>query len=251
MSELFYIFGIRKNEITADLISYGDLTVVHEMVSESEFGQEAIAENLKNMEWVNRKVIHHQTRLSEIAKDETIIPLKFGTIFKSEESIQKMLAGRAEEFTNLLKQFKGKQEWGVKLFYAESVLSQWVEKHEEELQEIDKQIQSVNPGGAFLLKKKKEEALKKHIKDQLNLDRKRVFEYLSQLGAQTVVNKEIEQKLTGRKEKNLLNLALLIDPDQLQKVKKFLDLELKKMKDKGVFPELSGPWPPYSFVTNG
>lgn len=248
---LYYLYGIVASKDAPSSIGLGGLSVVYERVPEHEFGQEAIHVNLKKMDWVNQKVLDHQTKLEEIAAQTSVVPLKFGSIFKTEDSILKMLSERKEEFESLLNKFEKKQEWGVKLFYQTPLLDTWLLANEASLKTLQDQINQTSGGGAFLLKKQKEEQLKRSTKVILNEERKKVYEYLSSLTLDIHLNKEMEQGLTGRKDHNFFNASLLLPEEGIDNLKAFRESLLTSFSSMGIAMELSGPWPPYSFVTNG
>ena len=250
MSQLYYLYGIVNSESKNAAVAHNGLAVIYDHVSEDEFGQEVISEHLKNMEWVNEKVMIHQNKLEEIAQTQTVVPLKFGSIFKTEESIKQMLKERNDQFKGLLEKFEGKKEYGIKLFYQQDQLNSWLDAHSE-LQSTNRQMASVSDGSAFLLKKKKEELQKKLNKELLNETRQNVYQFISSIAQDILVSKEVDQSLSGRPEKNFLNLALLIDADSLRSLKEFVQKEADALSEKGMLMELSGPWPPYSFVNNG
>ncbi|MEM9896349.1 MAG: GvpL/GvpF family gas vesicle protein, partial [Bacteroidota bacterium] len=123
---LIYIYGIVKKGMPAKVVSAGNLAAAYEEVSEEDFGQHAIEQNLRNMDWVNEKVLNHQNKLNALSKQQTVIPLKFGSIFHSKDGVKKMLQERKNEFEALLKHFDQKKEWGLKLFYTPPILKDWI-----------------------------------------------------------------------------------------------------------------------------
>ncbi|MEO1253901.1 MAG: GvpL/GvpF family gas vesicle protein [Bacteroidota bacterium] len=250
-TELFYIYGILKSESFKHGIANEELTAAYDRVSEEDFGQKAIKENLQNMDWVNKHVLKHQERLNQLANKHTVIPLKFGSIFKTEESIKKMLSDQKDGFSQLLERFEGKKEWGFKLFYTESKLQNWLKQHTSELKSVEQQLSNLSDGGAFLLKKKHEDLLKRVTKNELNSIREEIYDIVAAITSELIVQKEQDQALTGRKDKNLLNIALLVSQEKKQQLVDKLEKIDQELKAKSITVELSGPWPPYSFVTNG
>ncbi|MEM6641783.1 MAG: GvpL/GvpF family gas vesicle protein [Bacteroidota bacterium] len=248
---LYYLYGILNSQDQEQGISSEGLCADFDLVSEKEFGQAAIEKNLKDIAWVNEKVLQHQNRLSSLAAKHNVIPLKFGSIFKSEEAVKSMLSRRKEEFSLLLRRFEGKREWGLKLFYEESITKQRQIDHSSDLQAIDQQINSANDGSAFLLKKKREELLKRLVKQALNEVRTEIYETITSITPDTKVQKELDKKLTGRDDINLLNLSMLASSSESDLLKSQLSDLADSLKQDGIIAELSGPWPPYSFVENG
>ncbi|MEM8895545.1 MAG: GvpL/GvpF family gas vesicle protein [Bacteroidota bacterium] len=251
MSQLLYVYGIvPSNQSLKELktIHLGSLAALVEEVSDQEFGEEALAENIKNMEWVSEKAVHHQEVLATAGSESTLVPLKFGRVFSSEESIQSMLKEKERYFTDLLHRLDGKQEWGLKLFFNPATLQSWLEKNNHEIKEADEQISGLSSGAAFLLKKKREQLIKEKVKKEVNTYRKSVFTLCKEQSEELVQNKELDSKLSGNPDTNLLNLALLIQPNQFTALEKELSTMLDDNQSQGLYHELTGPWPPYNFV---
>lgn len=252
MIELYYVFGVlSENTVvkSAETITHAGLKAIFERVPEDEFGEQYLSNNLKNMEWVSEKVVHHQSVLDQLQGAEPLIPFKFGSIFKTEEGLKEMLLDRKEDFAALIEKLRGKQEWGVKLFYDSAKLTEWAEKGSDEIILFNKQIDEGSAGKAFLLKKKKQEALNKLCKQQINDYRKRVFGFISDRDVEVYQNKELESGLTGRPDTNILNLAILSEASNTQKLMSFIDELQPALIDRGMKLELTGPWPPYNFVS--
>ncbi len=251
MNQLLYVYGIIPSQQSiAELatITFGSLAAVVEYVSAREFGQEVLAENIKDMKWVSVKAVRHQEVLSSVGKEITVIPLKFGSVFVSEESVQAMLNEKSEAFSTILDRLDDKQEWGLKLFYQTATLQNWLEQNNKELIEIDGQISTLSSGAAFLLKKKKEQLLKNKVKAEINAYRKSIFELAKHYSEELLQNKELDSKLSGNPDANLLNLAILIRPGQLAALQKELIAIDESHKSRGLYHDLTGPWPAYNFV---
>lgn len=251
MDPLYYLYGITASQSEEFPLATDGLAAVYEKVSANEFGQDAIHTHLKNMDWVNEKVIKHQRKLQEVGEKTAVVPLKFGSVFKSERSILDLLATRGKEFKSLLAKFNGKQEWGLKLFYDASRLNEWIELNAATLKGLDRQISGATSGEAFLLKKRKGDQLKKLTKELLNEQRKRVFEFVSELSDDVQLNKETDPSLSGQQGHNFLNVALLVSKEQADELAVYQNQTLSTLTQMGVSLNVSGPWPPYSFVNNG
>lgn len=249
--EWYYLFGIVKNgKPSSQGLATDKLRAVYDLVDASDFCEEALAANLRNMEWVQQHAANHQHTLTLVSQEQTVIPLKFGAVFRSKASVLKMLRDREEEFECFLDRFHNTSEWGVKLYCEEAQLSQWLCAHSQPLITLDRKIQSATPGGAFLLKKKKEVLLKEALKEMINQERKRLFEVLRDMSAHSKVLKETTRELTRRNGSNVFNMALLISEETQRKLADFQEAAKVHLRAKGMHLELSGPWPPYSFVTH-
>ena len=62
-----------------------------------------------------KNIRRHHDVIAEAYKHSAVIPMKFGTIFKTKR-IWKMLKNIMESLKELLAQLADKQEWGMKIY---------------------------------------------------------------------------------------------------------------------------------------
>jgi len=175
-----------------------------------------------------------------------VVPFKFATLFKSEDSLKSMLAERAGMLKETLRRLQGHEEWGVKIYCDMSRLRAWLAQNAEILK-IDSEIGSAAPGRSFILRKKKEARLDTFTTAKLNECGQASFDRLKTLSARTRINKLLPEEVTERKEDMILNAAFLIDKN---KVKTFIETvgQLKAQQESnGLSFDCTGPWPPFNF----
>lgn len=242
MKSLYYVFGVTKNAIgnTYEIAGSG-LVALTEKVSEKDFGPSYLENNLKDMNWVNEKVVHHQNTLAAAIEHSSLIPFKFGSLFSSEEQVKSMLADRKDQFAQLLSQLENKQEYGVKLHYNDLALEKLLTESHPKLSELKEQMLSVTAGKKFMLKKKFGDLLKEEKKKEINRIRQEVYSKLND----SLRLKQLDVSPSESVIKNVLNLALLTDAMSFQeKVVPLTDM----VKGPAFSIEVSGPWPAYNFV---
>ena len=227
---------------------YQDLYAMVSNVSTDEFSEENLKKNLADLEWIKHKAGIHEKVIETVMKDSCVIPFKFGTIFNTEENLKIMLKEHIREFKDTLKYLEGKEEWGVKIYCDIDKLKENLIREDKELLNIDREINSCQPGKAFILKKKKVELVNTSINKKLNDYSQLIFEKLNQYSIESRINKLLPKEVTERKEEMILNSAFLIKKD---KVENFMEAEsaLKEtFEEMGIFLDCTGPWPPYNFT---
>ncbi len=135
------------------------LYAVLSKVSADEFGEENMKKNLADLEWIKKEASTHEKVIETVMKNSCVIPFKFGTLFNTEESLKIMLKKHVGEFRDTLKYLDGKEEWGVKIYCDIDKLKEDIVREDKELLNIDKEINSCQPGKAFILKKRGAELL--------------------------------------------------------------------------------------------
>lgn len=231
----------------AHFFYYQDLYAVVSSVSADEFSEENLKKNLADLEWIKTKAGIHEKVIETVMKNSCVIPFKFGTIFNTEENLKIMLKKQIREFKDILKYLEDKEEWGVKIYSDLAELEENLIQEDKELLSLSNEIGSASPGKAYILKKKKEDLVKKVVNKKLNEYGQYSFERLKQCAIGSHINKLLPKEVTERKDDMILNSVFLIYKD---KVSDFMDIlnALKELfENKGLFFDCTGPWPPYNF----
>lgn len=83
-------------------------------VPETAFEQTALDEHVRDPEWLTPRATAHQSvNAAALEQTEAALPVPFGTIFRSDERVIEMLAGRADELKARLAAVRGRTEWVV------------------------------------------------------------------------------------------------------------------------------------------
>lgn len=257
MAKGFYIYGIRarssapiktKGVEQKDVytISHENIEAVISDVDLCDFEPESIKEKLKNLEWAESQVRAHAAVLDECMQTSSVIPWKFGTVFKSIEGLQKFLRENWEKLRDILKKFSDRQEWGIKIYTDTGVLRQEIRKTDDEIKKLEQEIASKSKGAGFFLGKKLENILTSKTEKKISQIIAEIFETLGQQAEEKVENRLLDRRLTGKETDMVLNAAFLIKKDRIDD---FMQA-IKKLKEefRGSEFSLTGPWPPYNFV---
>lgn len=223
------------------------LYAVVSSVSHLEFGEEGLNNNLADLEWVKIKAAIHEKVIETVMQDSSVIPFKFGTMFNTEENLKIMLKVHISKFKSILKYIEDKEEWGVKIYCDIDRLEEELIREDKALTDIDKEIESASVGKAFILRKKKKELVNTSVNKKLNCLAHESFERLKQYSVQSRVNRLLPKEVTERKEEMILNSVFLIYKDKRDAFRDALDVLIGSFKNKGLFFDCTGPWPPYNF----
>ncbi len=216
-------------------------------VSTDEFSEENLKKNLADLEWIKHKAGIHEKVIETVMKSFCVIPFKFGVIFNTEENLKVMLKERISKFKDTLKYLADKEEWGVKIYCDIDKLKENLILEDKGLLNIDKEINSCQPGKAYILKKKKVELVNTSVNKKLNDYGQLIFEKLKQHTIESRINKLLPKEVTERKEEMILNAVFLVKKG---KVGNFIEAEnaLKEIfEEMGLFLDCTGPWPAYNF----
>ena len=213
----------------------------------SEFGDEALKERLEDLDWVEAHVRRHQTIIETLMRQAVLIPLRFCTIYRNEARVRDMIAQEHEALTGALARLRGRQEWGIKAFCAEEVLTQKVAETSQKVQQFKADIAKRSSGAAYFARKKVDELIEQEVERlrdeyaQLSHDR------LAKLAVETRINSLQRKESTGRQEEMVMNAAYLVAETSWEAFRAELSALEAEYGGLGIVYELTGPWPPYNF----
>lgn len=263
MEEGYYVYGITaknalrqieepglKEEGKIYFVSYKDIKAVVSKVPLSEFGQEILKAKVKDTKWLELKMKAHERVNERIMLTQTVIPLKFGTIFQTEENLRKMLEEKYLNFKFLLEKLRNKQEWAVKVYIDTDVMREKVVKRLPQIRELEKEI-STKPPEATSAKKKRERLIEEAIEEKALQYSYQIYKKLRNWAEDAFTGALLLSKeLAAGKTAMILDAAYLVDIKKRDKFfKEFEDLK-KEFMTHGLVLEYSGPQPPYSFVSS-
>src|SRR5207247_854889 len=93
---------------------------------------EPTRENVLAHERVNESVMHNHT----------VIPMSFGTVFKTREDIIELLRGAYDAFHEVLVKMRDKLEFGLKVLWDREVMLREIEKDDEDVRRLHHEIWS-------------------------------------------------------------------------------------------------------------
>lgn len=257
MAKGFYIYGIRAHcshpAITKGveqkdvyMIPHKDIEAMISDVELRDFEAESIKEKLKDLKWAEPQVRAHAAVLEECMQTSSVIPWKFGTVFKTRDGLREFLKENWKKLKDVLMKFSNRQEWGVKIYTDVEVFRQEIRKTDDEIKKLEREILSKSKGASFFLGKKLGNILTSKTEEKINQATAEIFETLGQLAEEKVENRLLGRQLTGKETDMILNAVFSVRKDQIDD---FMQAFKKLKKEfKGSEFSLIGPWPPYNFV---
>ena len=176
----FYVYCIRKTDekkIKIKGIEFGgkisaipfkDIEAVVSDVDLSRFNEKKIEDKLqKDQKWTEKNIRHHHNVIAEVYKTSTVIPMKFGTIFKTRKSLEAMLKKHYIKFKRLLVGLSGKQEWGVKIYLEYENFVEFLKKENEEVKKMEERKSAMSEGAQWYVDKKIDELIAKESEEEI------------------------------------------------------------------------------------
>lgn len=258
----FYIYCVRigkdAEKIKAKGIEFGikarpipfkDIEAVASEVDLSKFNAKTIKEKLQeDAKWTEINVKRHHEVIAEANKTQAVIPMKFGTLYKTKKNLEAMLAKHCGKFKKLLTRLEGKQEWGVKGYLEYEKFALILKNKNKEIQKLEKKRSSVPEGMKWYVDRKSDELIAGQIEYKVEEELKRIIDKLTGQ-AEEVRFSDLLPKVVGEPGKDMiLNAACLVRNDRLGDFQSLLREITTECDAAGITLILTGPWPPYNFV---
>lgn len=267
--EGLYLYCIRKRIDTSSpfstkgidekgevfVIPFRDLEAVVSEVSLEEFASEEIQKKAQeDLNWIKEKAVVHEKVIEEAMRRNdkvlSLIPMRFGTIFKDTASLEEALKKDHSKIREVLERIQGRQEWSVKAYLKDKkIFEQMIKNKNKAIKEKEKEIASLPEGMAYFMEEELKELTSKEIEKELNNIAEFFFESLKKQVVSSVKNKILEKVLTGKREPMVLNAAYLIPEEKIEDFKKELENLNQQIQTEGFYLEYSGPWPAYNFTS--
>jgi hypothetical protein len=212
----------------------GDVRALTSTISLSDFGSEAMAERVKDLDWVEEKVCAHDAVLKEMLATGPVVPCRFCTVLRGEEDVRAVLARHADELAETLGHLDGKKEWGVKVLAPEKSGSN------------GEPGPGPASGKAYFLQKKRDEQARGESARAVRDAADACHHELSELAAGAT------RLAIGRARGDtdvVMNGAYLVAYAAADRFQTLVGLLAERYGGLGVRLEMTGPWPPYNFVS--
>jgi hypothetical protein len=193
---------------------------------------------LEVLDSTRENVLAHERVNETVMHEHTVIPMSFGTIFKTREDIVELLRSAAEAFGDVLNKMQNKLEFGLKVLWDRDQAIREVESEDEDISRLKKEI-SGQKGPTYFARMQYGRLIDSALQARSERYVSDILDQLREVSVASRINKPIGDKM-------IMNAAFLISRDQ----ETAFDAKVKTIAsrfDKLTF-KYTGPWPPYNFV---
>jgi hypothetical protein len=183
-------------------------------------------------------VLAHERVNETVMREHTVIPMSFGTIFKTREDIVELLRSAAEAFGDVLNKMQNKLEFGLKVLWDREQAIREVESEDEDIGRLKKEI-SGQKGPTYFARMQYGRLVDAALQTRSERYVAHILDQLRDVSVASRINKPIGDKM-------IMNAAFLISREK----ETAFDARVKSIAgrfDKLTF-KYTGPWPPYNFV---
>lgn len=223
-----------------EVIHDGELAALVSRVPLPEYGDERLRVHLEDLDWVGRTACRHEDVLDAALRAATIVPLRLCTLFRSRPGVHRLLREHRDTLREGLSRVEGCVEWGVKVF------------SDPRASFADVAMDAEDPdsrGAAYLQRRQQERVLAEKASEVRARAVEVVHERVHALSRAAKSNPPQRPEVHGRELTMLLNGAYLIERERTGELRAAAATLQEEWSALGFTIELTGPWPPYNFVS--
>jgi gas vesicle protein GvpL/GvpF len=235
-----------EDDSRLEWISVNTLAALASQVPRATYSEEKLAEQLTDATWTAIRAMRHETVVEFVAKRATVVPLRFGTIYLERSGVEQMLTDKSRELESIIEQLRGREEWGVNVYYDRGVLLSSITSVSPVLRDLVQRAEQAPPGQSYLMQKKIE-ALKV---DEARAAVNRIVDQIEQtLKSQTDDARRLRILKVETTEHGELKakFAFLVKRATFEEFRDAAERLAQEHQSAGVRLELTGPWPVYNF----
>jgi len=198
----------------------------------------------EEIRWLGEIAARHNQIVCQAADSSTVLPLRLGAVFRSQDSLQAALARCRPIVAAFLQQFRQRQEWGVKLYWQ---TSQREDPAGHAGPPSPHYSTAARTGTGYLAGKKVQLEDRRKLRAAVHQTVQTIEQRLSATAEHYCRLRTLTGELTGRTEDMVFNAAFLLSSATRESWLEMIERVRQDICQAGLLLELSGPWPPYHF----
>ncbi len=250
--DLSWLTGVGEAKVR--ITNGSGLTALVSDVSLAEFGEAALRENLENLDWLDEVAREHHYVIDAAARLFPLLPVRLATVYSGDAALRSALAEHNAQLVDSLHRVGGRVEWGVKAYAAPEAAagSQPGAKPDNPAPDLadaetGKDLAPGSGAGLAYLKRRRTQlnAARESKTNALNIAQA-IHADLTAKANDTRLHPPQSPQLSGIRQPMLLNAAYLLDAADGVSFTAAVAGQATAHPELRI--ELTGPWPPYSFV---
>jgi hypothetical protein len=193
---------------------------------------------LEILDPTRENVLSHQRVNETVMRDRTVLPMSFGTVFKTHDDVVEFLKSAGDAFRNVLAKMKDKLEFGLKVIWDRDAVIREIEEEDEDISRLRAEL-ARRTGSTYFARMQFGRLVDAALQSKSEQYVSDIFSALRGASVAARANKPIGDRM-------ILNAAFLVnrqDEDAFDRRVKALGARYDKLTFK-----YTGPWPPYNFV---
>ncbi|HXN23130.1 MAG TPA: GvpL/GvpF family gas vesicle protein [Candidatus Dormibacteraeota bacterium] len=182
----------------------------------------------------------HEHVIETVMKNHTIIPMSFGTVFRTDDDIREVLKGIHTSVQDVLHQMAGKLEFGLKVNWDRDAIIEELQQRDEEIRRFHHEIIRKELQSTYFARMQLGRMIDKALAERSTQYVREIYEALRVCCVASRDNQPIGDKM-------IMNAAFLVERQREAEFDSVVNKIAKKYGKRLKF-KYTGPWPPYNFV---
>lgn len=185
-------------------------------------------------------VLAHELVNETVMREYTVIPMSFGTIFRTKDDIYELLKSTYRAFDDVLEKMRDKIEFGLKVLWDREKVIGRLEAEDDEIRRLKDEITGNAQSSTYFARMQLGRLIEGALENSATGYVMDIHESLKPVAVASRSNKPIGDRM-------IMNAAYLVERSREQDFDEAVKALSRKYEDTLSF-KYTGPWPPYNFV---
>jgi hypothetical protein len=185
-------------------------------------------------------VLAHEFVNETVMREFTVIPMSFGTVFRSEDDVSELLRSTYQAFNDVLDKMQDKIEFGLKILWDREKVVANIETENDEIRRLKDEITRNAASSTYFARMQLGRLIEGALEGTANGYVMDIHESLKPVAVASRSNKPIGDRM-------IMNAAYLVERSREQDFDEAVKALSRKYEELLSF-KYTGPWPPYNFV---
>jgi len=240
-----YVYGVIQTSGAKEPINFGRTGIggFGEQVYTVHYGDIAAVVSKTNVfifDPTRENALAHEHVIELVMKTHTIIPMSFGTVFRTDDDIREVLKSIYASLKDVLEQMAGKVEFGLKVAWDRERIIEELKRDDEEIRRFHQELTKKHLQSTYFARMQLGRMIDKAMVERSAEFVREIYEGLRSVCVASRDNKPIGDKM-------IMNAAFLIQREREADFDAAVNKIARKFGDRLNF-KYTGPWPPYNFV---
>lgn len=185
-------------------------------------------------------VLAHEHVNEEVMRDGTVLPMSFGTLFRTEADILDLLRSTYDTFDDALAKVENKVEFGLKVLWDRDQVIDALHRNHEQIARLNDEIDRNAGGSTYFARMQLGRLIETALEERGAWYVRDIYTSLRAVTVASRPNKGVGDRV-------IMNAAFLVERTGEKALDEQIRLLSRRHGDSLEF-RYTGPWPPYNFV---
>jgi hypothetical protein len=223
-----------------------DLCAIVSEVHLEDFCGPAAELQMQQLAWVGPRAFRHEAVVEQVMRHSPVLPVRFGTLFSSQESLAEFLDTHRQAISQFLERMANQEEWSIKCLLDRELAAQALMSASLAAQQ--EQLATLPPGTRYFQERRIRSAAERELSLWLSETCRQVASDLRKQASDFCECPVVHGEPPESGTEVVLNWAFLLPRSATAAFRSQIDQMNENHATRGLVFELSGPWPPYRFV---